>query len=246
MPSLRLGIWATVTYVALIAAASFYVFQMIDGPSDVQGVLAALFPAQLIAVIFCCVVVPRYFGWRAVGFGLINWAGLLWLLPSWVVLVVMAQNIVAELTGDDLRGLGRAGAFLLITTTFLIAFGEEVLFRGVLLRSAMARLRLPVAMMISAVSFGAFHLVNGFAGQGIVGTSQQVLFAVLVGFFLAPIAVRTNNLWPLILWHWLWNIAVFLSQLAGVLHPFVLIGIAMQTVISLWLWADMIRQSQAP
>ncbi|MCK0096643.1 CPBP family intramembrane metalloprotease [Yoonia sp. F2084L] len=243
MPSLRLGIWATAAYTALIAAATFYVFQISEAPADIQGALAALLPVQLIAVVFCCLVVMRYFGWRHVGFGALRWSGLIWLLPSWAVLGVIGWSLTDVLTLNDLRSLGGGFLFLLITTPLLVAFGEEVLFRGILLRGAMAQLTLPQAMALSAVLFGAFHLVNGLGDQELAGASQQVLFAVLVGFYLAPIAVRIGNLWPLIIWHWLWNIAVFLSQYAGIMHPFVLIGIAMQTVIAIWLWAELIRGS---
>lgn len=243
MPSLRLGIWATAAYTALIAAATFYVFQLSEAPTDIRSVLTALFPVQLIAVVFCCMIVWRYFGWRNVGFGAVRWSGLIWLLPSWIVLCVMGWSLIDVLTLDDVRGLGGGFLFLLIATPLLVAFGEEVLFRGILLRGAMARLTLPQAMAVSAVLFGAFHLVNGLSDQKLMGASQQVLFAVLVGFYLAPIAVRIGNLWPLIIWHWLWNIAVLLSQYAGIMHPFILIGIAIQTVIAIWLWAELIRGS---
>lgn len=244
MPSLRTGIWAAIIYTAIIAVATLYVFRLLDAPSDLGDVLAALLPMQLIAVIFCCVVV-RNFGWRNAGFGRIRWSGMVWLLPSWVVLALIAWNLSEVLTFEDLINLGTEVLFLIVVTPLLIAFGEEVLFRGILLRGAMTQLTLPPAMATSAVLFGAFHVVNGFGEQDVAGTSQQVLFAVLVGFYLAPIAVRIGNLWPLIIWHWLWNIAVFLSQDAGVLHPFVLIGIAMQVVISIWLWTEFIRGSHA-
>ncbi len=241
MPSLRLGIWATATYSALIAFATYYLFHLQNLPSDLRGVMIAILPVQLSAVAFCVLVIITRTGWRAAGLGRIRWSGLIWFLPAWAVLIFMGLGIAETVTQQDLASLGRYGFALLAVTTLLIAFGEEVIFRGFLLRGAMRRLSIPSAMLLSTVLFGLFHLVNGLAGQGAVETSQQVLFAVIVGFFLAPIAVRLGSLWPLIIWHWFWNIAVILGQTAGLLHPLTLVGIAVQAIVSIWLWADLAR-----
>ncbi len=245
MPSLRLGIMAAVLYAAIIAVATVYIFVVWGEPLTLRTALLFLAPVQLIAVLFCVGMVTRFASWRSVGFGRVRWSGMLWFLPSWVILAVMGAGIADALTAQDIAGLGILGVTALLLTTLLIAFGEEAVFRGILLRGAMTRLRVPFAMFLSAFSFGLFHLVNRLAGQGASETSQQVLFAFLVGFFLAPIAIRVGNLWPLIIWHWLWNIAVILGQVAAVLHPFALIGMAIQAVISIWLWTDMIRQARA-
>lgn len=245
MPSLRLGIITAVAYAAIIAVGTAYVFVLRPEPISLELALLLLLPVQLMAVLFCAAIVMRYAGWPAVGFGRLRWSGLLWFLSSWVILAVMAVGLVQALTAQTLSGLGAAGIMLLIVTTFFIAFGEEIVFRGILLRGAMTRLAMPAAMFLSALSFGLFHWVNRIAGQGASETSLQVLFAFMVGFFLAPIAIRVGNLWPLIIWHWLWNIAVILGQIAAILHPFALIGIAIQAVISIWLWTDMIRKGRA-
>ncbi|WP_342068795.1 CPBP family intramembrane glutamic endopeptidase [Yoonia algicola] len=234
-----------VVYVAIIAVATSYIFVVWGEPLSLRTALLFLFPVQIIAVLFCAAMVMRCASWRSVGFGRLQWSGMLWFLPSWVILAVMAAGIAGALTAQDIAGLGIIGIAVLLLTTLLIAFGEEVVFRGILLRGAMTRLTVPFAMFVSAFSFGLFHLVNRLAGQGATETSQQVLFAFLVGFFLAPIALRVGNLWPLIIWHWLWNIAVILGQVAAVLHPFALIGMAIQAVISIWLWTDMIRKARA-
>lgn len=242
MPSLRLGIWATGIYAAIIAAATYYVFHMQAGPTDSSGALSFLLPVQMVAVAFCVVLVTRSVGWSAAGFGRFYVSGMIWFLPGWIVIAAMGWSIVETMTPQDLRAIGPTGLVTLLLTTFLIAFGEELVFRGVLLRGAMSQLSVSFAMLLSTVLFGLFHLVNGLAGQDAAQTSVQVLFAVLVGFFLAPIAIRVGNLWPLIVWHWFWNIAVILGQTAGILHPLALAGIAVQAVVSVWLWAEVVRK----
>ena len=244
MPSLRLGIWTTVGYAAIIALATAFPFHQFDGLTGATDMLAAVLPSQIVAVALCVLVVVRFAGWAAVGFGNLDWIGMVWLLPGWLVLAAIGWNIAEVTTVEDLRIFGLWSLSVVLLSTLLIAFGEEVLFRGILLRGALMRLSAPFAMLLSAVLFGLFHLVNGLAGQGAIETSQQVLFAVIVGFFLAPIAIRVGNLWPLIIWHWFWNIAVILGQTKGVLGPFVFFGIAVQAVVSIWLWAEIIRTTR--
>lgn len=245
MPGLRLGIITAVVYAAIIAVGTALVFILRPEPITLEIALLLLLPVQLVAVLFCVAIAMRHAVWRSVGFGRLQWSGMLWFLPSWVILAVMGLGLVQTLTAQTMAGLGAAGISLLLVTTFLIAFGEELVFRGILLRGAMTRIAMPMAMFLSAFAFGLFHWVNRLAGQGAGETSLQVLFAFLVGFFLAPIAIRVGNLWPLIIWHWFWNIAVILGQIAAILHPFALIGIAIQAVISIWLWTAMIRKGRA-
>lgn len=240
MPSLWLGLWATGLYVVLIAFAAVVVFRTGQPPQDVVETLWHLLPFQLLAALLCCLVVRRYYGWAKIGFARLDWAALIWFVPAWLVLGVMYRDLGQVLTLADLQVLG-LGLVLLVVTPFLIAFAEEVMFRGVLLRAAQGAMPIVFALLFSAVTFGLMHFVNAIAGQGLGDTAQQVAFALMAGFFLAPIAIRLGNLWPLIIWHWLWNIAVFASQMADVVHPLALPGIAIQTVISIWLWADLIR-----
>lgn len=241
MPSLWLGLRTTAIYAALIVAASLYVFHFTPPPVTTVDALTALFPFQLLAGLYCLLVAVQHFGWRAVGFGSLRWRALVWMLPAWLVLAAMVWNVAGAATLREDLGLGWGALVFLVVTPFLIAFSEEILFRGILLRGAMATVPVIYAMLISAVLFGALHLINGMSGQSATGTAQQMVFAVLVGFFLAPIAVKLGNLWPLILWHWLWNIAIFASQMADVWHPFLMAGIAAQSVVCLWLWTELLR-----
>lgn len=244
MPSLRLGVCATGVYAAIISVAIYHFSDELGGTPDLSGLLTVLLPAQLIAVAFCLFVIIRHLGWRAAGFDRMRWFGMVWFLPGWLVVGVLGWDIAQHISAEGPLRLNVAGMSLLILTTFLIAFGEEVIFRGILLRGAMSRVPLPLAMLLSAALFALFHLVNGLAGQDAAQTSQQVLFALMVGFFLAPIAVRVGNLWPLVIWHWIWNIVVILGPITGIMHPLAFAGIACQAVVSIWLWVKMIRHSQ--
>ncbi|WP_108816723.1 CPBP family intramembrane glutamic endopeptidase [Loktanella sp. Alg231-35] len=241
MPTLWRGVSGAVCYAAVLTLGTFLVFRIGVPPVDVPDVLAKLMPVQFVAVALCVVFALRSGGWRRVGFGRINLPSLIWFLPAWCVLGVLFWTVFLGGTAPELNDLSATAWAFLVVTPLLVAFGEEVMFRGILLRGALAGLPVVYALLLSTAGFAALHFVNGIAGQAALGTVQQVGFALIVGFALAPLAIRLGNLWPLVLWHWLWNVAVFASQIADLIHPFVLIGMSFQAVVSIWLWAALIR-----
>ena len=87
------------------------------------------------------------------------------------------------------------GVALLIAAN--MAFGgyvEEIIFRGVLLR-AMAKDNLRSAILVSAVTFGAGHIVNVFHTANIFGVLLQVGYAIVIGFLHTVIAYKGGSLW---------------------------------------------------
>ena len=69
MPSLWLGLRTAAIYMALIAAATVYVFQLTSAPADTIETLSGMLLFQFLVAVYCVYIVRRYFGWRAVGFG---------------------------------------------------------------------------------------------------------------------------------------------------------------------------------
>ena len=228
----------------LIHLSASQFFDVSGTDALVTGRLWQMFFVQLCATAMVLAFVLANGGMRAVGFNRMAWSGLPWLLPAIVVLALMVANVQRATDQPMLASLEREVLFLIVAIAGLIALSEEIVFRGWVLRRGLLVLSPVVALVASAVSFGLFHFVNLALGQGLLQTGQQVVFAVLVGISLAPLALKLNSLWPLILWHWAWNGVVVLSQLNGVIHPYVQIGMAFQAVISLWLWIDIGRNHQ--
>jgi membrane protease YdiL (CAAX protease family) len=180
-------------------------------------------------------------GWRQIGFSRTRWSGIFWLLPSLAVMVPMLVSLlphIAQVTADP------KVTILLCVVPALIGLTEEIMFRGVLLRAAMARLSVFNAMLLSATLFALMHGIIGIGGQPGLITVQQIAFAFLVGIFLAPIAIATGTLWIVIIWHAVWDMLVYASQIAGIAHHYALIGIMVQALISIWLWARLVRADQ--
>ncbi|WP_019954517.1 CPBP family intramembrane glutamic endopeptidase [Yoonia vestfoldensis] len=245
MSQLWRGLLAAALYILCILVATAYTFRVAEPPGDMMATLLRLLPLQVLLVVGCVLYVRRFGGWRVFGFGNVNWLALIWLVPSVIVMAAMAAGLLPAWRAGVFADLGLLAWTLLIGVPLLIGFGEEVMFRGIVLRSALTAWSVIAAMTMSAVLFAVMHTPTGLIGQPASATLQNALFALTVGLFLAPVALRVGNLWPLIIWHAVWNMLIFASQIAGVQHGLALMGVLIQAVIAGWLWQDIARHHRA-
>lgn len=124
-------------------------------------------------------------------YGLVKWRGhareYLFFLP---VLVLMTGNLWG---GVGMAYEGTAQLFAVLSM-FLVGLVEELIFRGLLFRALLQRDTPPVAITISAVTFGIGHIVNLLAGQGGLESLIQVIFAVAWGFLFTMLFYHSGSL----------------------------------------------------
>ena len=116
--------------------------------------------------------------------------------------------------------------FLILTAAITLGpgIGEELLFRGLLLRSFLSGMAPWLALLFSSILFGAIHL-NILQGVG----------AGLIGIYLGFVALRTGSILPAMAAHALNNFicalfARFGDDMGGVWqngHPLPVVGIAL-------------------
>jgi membrane protease YdiL (CAAX protease family) len=94
------------------------------------------------------------------------------------------------------RGSGGAFVFLVVTVLLVAPIAEELMFRGVLLRSLLRRSSPGLAVLGSAAAFGLVHLLDFTVGSLI---ALPVL--VVVGLISGWLAVRSGDLGRSILFH---------------------------------------------
>lgn len=244
MPTLWVGVRIMGAYVALIALGTFLVTRFVAPGVNTQGLWTALFLVQLAGTLLVMGAVWRRFDWGQIGFGRLRWSAILWLTPATVLLVGMAWRLWAETPAVAFAAIAPGVWPLILITPLLIAFSEETVFRGILLQGARRTRNVAFAMALSALAFGVAHLMNSLAGQTLLNTFLQTAFALLVGLSLAPIALRLGNLWPLIIWHWAWNVVILLSQAMGLLHPVAMLGMVLQAAVSAVLWTRIVREEE--
>ncbi len=87
-----------------------------------------------------------------------------------------------------------------------VAFGEEGMFRGVVLRVLLVRGLRP-ALFGSAALFGLMHLVNLVNDSHPVTVAAQVIMTFGVGIGFGAVALATGTIWPLLVIHFLMDFA---------------------------------------
>lgn len=237
MPDFRVAIRAALSYFLVLAC----------GMAVLGGSPEALTPAtvgQLLVVelVLCALCLFLLRGRWGLAFGRIHWRGLIWLTPASLLLAMMGGDLLPALIEGappwPLLGL-------IAATSLLIGFSEEVMFRGILLRVLLARFGSGPAILLSAAAFALVHMLDGVSYDPLAITLQELAFTFLIGLGLAPVALRIGALWPLILWHAIWDSVVFSSHVMGVLHPLAVPGMLAQVVVGLLLWTLMRREAQA-
>jgi len=99
-------------------------------------------------------------------------------------------------------GLTAPAVITVLMAVNLAAAGyvEELIFRGFLFR-AMARDNLRSAIIVSAVTFGAGHIVNLANTADTLGVLLQVCYAIVIGFMYTIMVYKGGSLWPCIVSH---------------------------------------------
>ena len=195
---------AVVLAVAVVTVAAGVTRMVLDLPSENVELGAEVVLALLVAV-----VVTRMGWWRHVGFRRL--VPLRDLRLFWIPLFPVLPALPAALAtiGEQavgVGGLGRLGFWLILAV--LVAFVEEVAFRGLILR-ALAPRGVWRAAVISSVLFGLMHAVNLLFGAQPAQTLLQMGSATALGFGFAAVALRTGTLWPLVVIHALIDVAGF-------------------------------------
>ncbi|HEX8533823.1 MAG TPA: CPBP family intramembrane glutamic endopeptidase [Allosphingosinicella sp.] len=98
-----------------------------------------------------------------------------------------------------------------VTIQAFNAFGEELLFRGVIF-ALLLRLPLARALIINGLLFGAMHLIHGIMEGDWAAASHQALVTVLGGLIFTAVRAETGSLWPPIVLHMLVNLSIIFSD----------------------------------
>lgn len=239
--TLTRAVWASLGYIATMAAGMFtcgHVFGIVYGDPKMVYVLVFV---EIALSLFAIVMARRLLGHWQCGFGPIDWRGLVWLAPNFIV---MAALFVALL---------RTGAFvspglslLIVVTTILVGFSEELMFRGVALQGALRDVGTGKAILISSALFSLLHSVNMLAFVPLEGMVQQMGLTFVFGLAMACYALRANSLVPVIVFHALWDMVQFLGGLYRAdFGQLILIGIVVDAVVAAALWWAVIRKPRA-
>ena len=173
--------------------------QLCDGFDDLANktVTQMLAPVACILVLAVAVTVWVVRNGLSEKFGLCGVKGktapFLWFIP---LIILSCTNLV--------NGLGLIAplsvSLLMMVNKAVAGYVEEIIFRGFLFRG-MAKTNLRSAIIVSAVTFGAGHIVNLLNTSDMLGVLLQVCYAIAIGFLYTIIVYKGGSLWPCIASH---------------------------------------------
>ena len=200
----------SIVVLVLWAAATMFGAQVLAGGEEISldSLVQRGIGWQFVAAIAILLGAIALFRWRDIGFTAPHdLLRILW-FPG-LYLVVFAALIV-------LFGLPPARvAGLVFVNTMMVGFSEEVMFRGVLLRASLERMSMWAAIGLNMALFGGVHAFNGFITGDFGAAALQSLAAAMSGLVFIAIVLRTGSIWPAIVYHGLWDCALFLIGLAA-------------------------------
>lgn len=140
------------------------------------------------------------------------------------------------MTGNLWRGIGMeysgAAQIFAVVSMLLTGFIEEMIFRGFLFRILLKKDPAPVAITISAVTFGIGHIVNLFTGQPSLETMIQVFYAIAWGFIFTVVFYKSGSLLMCIIAHSLNNaFSKFNAESEDMTLVYIYIGAVIVTAI---------------
>lgn len=100
-------------------------------------------------------------------------------------------------------------SWIIFILTLFTAFWEELLFRGYLLTYILRKCGIVnkwIAMIVSSILFGIFHLVNLFQGADLLYTMIQALCACGIGLCLCVLVLKYKSILLGTIIHYLINI----------------------------------------
>ena len=157
-----------------------------------------------------------------------------WRAARPVVIAVALLLILAVANGLPTTSV----LLFLVINSMAVGISEELAFRGVVLRALLGSYPIRRAVLVSALAFGAVHSLNALMTGEVVPALMQSGIAVGMGMWAASIRIRTGSLYPSILLHGLWDLAllIVISGIAGSPISVVASVLALVFAVGLGVW----------
>lgn len=209
--------------------------------------LISSFVIQMLVAIYISYNVSKFFNWKNIGFGKVHKKNFCWFLPHIFIILSMLYTFLLSIYQNiqNYNSSILVSLFLIFIGTTLSGFCEEILFRGVLLNTFKKQHSLIKGMIISSIGFSIFHITTIFIGKSLFLAISNVIYASLLGFAFVALSLKINNIWPLIIYHSLWNYILIVSNMLNIsLSQASYYNNFLNIIISIILWGDILRKEK--
>ena len=169
---------------------------------------------QIPPTVFLIFFIKKYYSWKDINLTWQKSNGLMWFGPYLIVLILMTSKFILELS-KNIKSYD-TNTYMLVLLIFIgtvmAGFCEEVISRGIILNSFKSEKSFIMAMIISSLGFSIVHITTILMGNSLIDAFITVFYSSLLGFAFVGLAMKMNNIWPLIVFHALWNFILMVSQ----------------------------------
>lgn len=152
--------------------------------------------------------------------------------PSALLVPVLMMPFPIVLFGTI--GIEASVTLYWLVAVFLTGLSEETLSRGLFIRVFLPHGKWK-AVLYPALLFGLSHLSSLFgSGMDITANLYQIILATMTAILVAAVRLRTNNIWPLIITHTLFDLFFVLAGLAGTNATRTLADVPLPAYVALW------------
>ncbi|MDK2586124.1 CPBP family intramembrane metalloprotease [Romboutsia sedimentorum] len=210
-------------------------------------ILVVSFIIQFIGALSIIYIVKKYYGWKNIGFRKINFKSIIWFIPYLILITLMMADFLkyVYISSVSFMHIMWVKIGINFIATLLVAFCEEVIFRGILLTKLKPKDSILKLMILSTFWFSIIHIVNIFMGMPLGTVFAQMIYSGLLGFSFVSLAIKLNNICPIIAFHGLWNFIGISSLSIGykasnISSLIVILNIIVGTI----LWISIIKQEK--
>lgn len=176
------------------------------------------FIMQVPPTFFVIYMVKKYFSSEETGLKKINKKNLVWFLPYIIVIIFMINKFIYEIIIN--KNYLNISIYIIMILGFIgtcmAGFCEEVIYRGIILNSFKNKKSIIPSMIISSLSFSILHIVTIFMGIPWIDVLYRIIYSGLLGFSFVGLVIKLNSIWPIIIFHILWNYIVMISQVLSI------------------------------
>ncbi|MDG6882403.1 CAAX amino terminal protease self- immunity [Phocoenobacter uteri] len=212
----KVGYITALTYTVLIGVGMYTSFYINGISYEDPKMVETLWGFEIIMTALVIGAAIRFFSWKDLGFTALNTKQLLWLVPMFIVILLMGFDIVEFVMNHDISSEKWSLFALIGFTTFLVGFSEELLYRGIILGAFIKQNRLIAGVFTSAIIFSLLHSMNILGGLTFSAMVIQLLMTFIAGLFFALLRIKAVSIIPLMIFHWLWDFFLIAGGLLGV------------------------------
>lgn len=111
----------------------------------------------------------------------------------------------------------------LLFFTIAIGLSEEIYFRGIILRKLKSCFTIKQTVIISSIFFAAVHASQAFSGTGLILVMLTIINAFIFGIIASEIVMLTKSIFPVIVWHTLYDFINWISLVSGTVEVILII-----------------------